>query len=133
MCAIHPEGIVGRFPTSEELVDMMKMVDEDESGEIDLAEFIEFMTVVKRRGGHDVNNVDVNHPLGGISKKLEETAESYEESPIKMLAPGELNLDADDDDGWKEGGDESANKSNGGGKSEEKYKVESPSKDAWAD
>jgi len=83
---------VGRFPTSDELQALMKMVDEDESGEIDLAEFIEFMTMIKKRQGKP------------LSEKEEDEKEDragdtpYEESPVKMLKPGELEKDLLQDD-----------------------------------
>lgn len=39
---------IGKTVTDDELAEMMKEVDEDESGEIDFAEFVEFMVNVKR-------------------------------------------------------------------------------------
>lgn len=38
---------IGKTPTDAELAEMLKQVDEDESGEIDLAEFIQFMYNLK--------------------------------------------------------------------------------------
>ena len=39
---------IGKNPTSEELSEMMRQVDEDESGEIDIAEFVKFMWLMKK-------------------------------------------------------------------------------------
>jgi len=39
---------VGKNPTNEELSEMMRQVDSDESGEIDIAEFVEFMYNMKK-------------------------------------------------------------------------------------
>ena len=41
---------VGKTPSDDELKGMMKAVDEDESGEIDLAEFIQFMVNLQNDG-----------------------------------------------------------------------------------
>ncbi|GMH61800.1 hypothetical protein TL16_g03339 [Triparma laevis f. inornata] len=40
---------IGRNPTTEQLQNYMREVDEDDSGEIDLAEFVEFMTNMKTK------------------------------------------------------------------------------------
>lgn len=47
---------IGKNPSDNELAAMLKQVDEDESGEIDLAEFISFMLNLKQ--GREDTNVD---------------------------------------------------------------------------
>ena len=54
---------LGRDPSTEELQEYMREVDEDDSGEIDLAEFIEFMTNMK------LKNMDESDPLNTPFKR----------------------------------------------------------------
>ena len=72
---------VGKNPSSKELREMMNAVDDDGSGEIDLAEFIEFMTNLKRQRENDKANQDSSskpplHPQASTTSIASTSAES---------------------------------------------------------
>ena len=88
---------VGKNPSDDELADMLRLVDEDESGEIDLAEFMQFM--INLRAGRDEYTVDEQREMNedfratiDIARQESMKSEKSEESsksPVRTPVRGE--------------------------------------------
>ena len=72
---------IGRNPTTAQLRLYMREVDEDDSGEIDLAEFVEFMTNMKLKD-HSQNKATPT--LGGARGSILVVKEPDEHTPIEV-------------------------------------------------
>jgi len=68
---------VGQDPSEEEMARIMKEVDEDESGEIDLAEFVEFMHKMKEELAN-----------GGAKTPAKVTNSPHEHTPVQEISAG---------------------------------------------
>jgi voltage-gated sodium channel len=91
---------IGKTPTDEELADMMREVDEDESGEIDFAEFLAFMVNVKKKSDLSGNREPALHQgmtddekaeaiAASVRKKLFDNEEGALAEERKAAEPGE--------------------------------------------
>ena len=92
---------IGKNPTDAELQNMMKEVDDDESGEIDPSEFVQFMVNLRKK--------DQQNKEGKVDK------DAAREKKRKEREGGGYNFD---DDGSGAGAGE-GNRNGGGGESEE--------------
>jgi len=89
---------IGRDPTPDEMDEMMGAVDEDGSGEIDFAEFVEFMINLKNRGSKAPETEEIVNSDGTIQTRpvqgnsMDKWNEYLEDMKHDMLAEMEKKL-----------------------------------------
>lgn len=119
---------IGRNPTDEQLQTYMREVDEDDSGEIDLAEFVEFMTNMKTKN-EEYAAEGRKRTLVGEKTGISKVVKPDEHTPVQKFESEGGNSDADS----ASGPGTPVNKKLELGGAAEKYAVDekSPPKDAF--
>merc|ERR1711871_1004382 len=85
---------VGKDVTSAECRDMMSIVDDDDSGEIDLAELVEFMVIVKQRQEEGGGGIATAVTVMKAARKLSKSIHKPSDASNKVHPGGEIDDDS---------------------------------------